>query len=91
MMQENGLINHWFGQQQFNLTIKNSLMAHNSLINIMNCMINNNQPEKKLQTIQTKFLEVKLKGLRMLFYIILGGLSLSIVILLSEITAFHFG
>ena len=91
MMQENGLINHWFGQQQFNLTIKNSLMARNSLINIMNCMINNNEPEKELQTIQTKFLEVKLNGLRMLFYIILGGLSLSIVILLSEITAFHFG
>ena len=90
-MQENGLINHWFGQQQFNMTIKNSLMTNNSLINIMNCMMNINEPEVELQTIQTEFLEVKLKGLRMLFYIILGGLSLSIVILLSEITAFHFG
>ena len=91
MMQENGLINHWFGQQQFNLTIKNSLMTHNSLINIMNCMININEPEKELQIIQTKFLQVELKGLRILFYIILGGLSLSTVILLTEITAFHFG
>ena len=88
-MQENGLINHWLGQQQFNLTIKNSLTTHNHLSNIMNCMMDAFQPEKELQTIQTQFLKVTLKGLRILFYIILGGFSLSIVILLSEITRFY--
>ena len=38
IMQENGLINHWRGQQQFNMTIKNSLMANNHLSNVMDCM-----------------------------------------------------
>ena len=87
-MQENGLINHWLEQQLFNLTIKNTLETRNHLFNIMNCMMDVFEPEKELQTIQTQFLKVTLKGLRILFYIILGGFSLSIVILLSEIIFF---
>ena len=88
-MQENGLINHWLGQQQFNLTIKNSLTTHNHLSNIMSCMMDASQSEKEFQTIKTQFFKVTLRGLRILFYIILGGFSLSIVILLSEITPFY--
>ena len=85
MMQENGLINHWLDQQKFNMTIKNNLTAHNYLSDMLNCMTNVLKMEKEFQLTKTNFLKVTLSGLRILFYIILGGFALSIVILLSEI------
>ena len=90
MMQENGLINRWFRQQLFNMTIKNSLMADNHFSNMMNCMADVFQTEKQLHLTKTQFHKVTLKGLSILFYIILGGFLLSVLILLNEITAFYF-
>ena len=89
MMQENGLINHWFRQQLFNMSIENSLTANNHFSNVMNCMADVFQTEKQLQLTEIQFHKVTLKGLRILFYIILGGFLLSIVISFSEITAFY--
>ena len=78
------------GQQQFNMTIKNSLMANNHFSNVMNCMADVFQTEGRLQLTEIQLHKVTLKGLRILFYTILGGSSLSIVIfLLSKITAFY--
>ena len=87
MMQENGLINHWFGEQLFNMTIKNSLTANNHISNVMDCMADVFQTEKEIPSTKTRFHKVTLNGLRILFYVILGGFSLSIAVLLSEIAA----
>ena len=88
MMQENGLINHWLEQQRLNLATKNNLATNVHLSDMMNCMMNVFQTKKRFQLTKIQFLKVTLKGLRILFYIILGGFSLSIVILLSEIIFF---
>ena len=87
-MQENGLINHWFGEQMFNMSIKNSLTANNHFSNVMDCMADVFQIEKEIQSTKTQFHKVTLNGLRILFYVILSGFSLSIVVSLSEIAAF---
>ena len=88
-MQENGLINHWFGEQMLNMSIENSLTINNNFSNVMDCMADAFQIEKKVQSTKTKFHKVTLKGFRILFYILLGGFSLSIITSLSEIIAFY--
>ena len=87
MMQENGLINHWFGEQMFNMSIKNNLTANNHFSNVMDCMADVFQTEKEIPSTKTQFHKVTLNGLRFLFYAISGGFSLYIVVLLSEIAA----
>ena len=91
IIQENGLINHWLGQELFNMTIKNSWTAHNRLSNVMNCMTDVFKIEKEFHLNKTLFLRVTLNGLRFLFYIILGGFALSIVIFIWETMIFLFG
>lgn len=88
MMQENGLINHWLGQELFNMTIKNSWTAHNHLSNVMNCMTDVLKMEKEFHLNKTQFLKVTLNGLRFLFYMILGGFALSITIFIWETMIF---
>ena len=88
MMQGNGMINHWFNRKLFSITIRNSLMAHNHLSNVLDCMMDVFKMEKEFQLNKIQFLNVTLTGLKILFYIILGGFALSIVILLGEIAVF---
>ena len=88
IMKENGLINYRLEQQLPNMAIENSLMANNHLPNMINCMKDVFQTEKQFQLSKTQFLKLTLNGLRILFYIILDGFTLSIAILFSEITVF---
>ena len=88
MVQQNGLINQWLDRSLFNMTIKSSLMANNHFSEIFNCMTDVFKMEKEFQLNKIQFLKVTLTGLRILFYIILGGFTLSIVILLGEIIVF---
>ena len=88
MLQQNGLINQWLDRTLFNMTIKSSLMANNHFSEILSCMTDVFKMEKEFQLNKIQFLKVTLTGLRILFYIILGGFTLSIVILLGEIIVF---
>lgn len=84
-MQENGLVNHWLAEERFNITIKNSSKGKNRLSNLMNCMMDVLKLDRKFHLNKTQFLIVTLKGLRFLFYIILGGFAISIIIFIAEI------
>ena len=88
MIQENGLMNHWFRQRLFIIKVKNNHKAHKNLSNVMNCMMDVFKIEREIQLKIIQFFKVTLTGLKILFYIILGGFELSIVILLGEITIF---
>ena len=88
MVQQNGLFNQWLDRRLFNFTIKSRLLANNHFSEILNCMTDVFKMEKEFQLNKIQFFKVTSTGLRILFYIILGGLALSIVILLGEITVF---
>ena len=88
MMQQNGLVNLWLNRELFNITVKNTLMAHNHSSNMLNCMTDVFKIEKEFQLNKNQFLKVTLNGLKTLLYIFLGGFALSIVILLDEMAVF---
>lgn len=84
-MKENGLINHWLAEERLNITIKNSSKGKNRLSNLMSCMLDVLKLDRKIHLNKTQFLVVTLKGLRFLFYIILGSFAISIIIFIAEI------